>query len=83
MRYFLFHKKEIFSFLQELRGEAVRFIADSCKHLKKLRLEGVTEIDDNDVIHVIRKLGKQLTSLYLDGNNLTDIAYSYLCNCAR
>jgi hypothetical protein len=73
----------MFPFLQELRGEDVRFIADICKHLKKMRLEGVTQIDDNDVIHVINKLGKQLTSLYLDGNNLTDVAYSYLNNCAR
>jgi len=48
-----------------------------------MRLEGVTQIDDNDVIHVINKLGKQLTSLYLGGNNLTDVAYSYLNNCAR
>jgi hypothetical protein len=73
----------MFPFLQELRGEDVRFIADSCEHLKKMRLEGVTQIDDNDVIHLINKLGKQLTSLYLDGNNFTDVAYSYLNNCAR
>ena len=80
---FLFHIKEIFAFLQELSGEAVRFIADSCKHLKKLRLNGVTQFYDNDVIHVIRKLGKQLTALSLEGDRLTDVAYSYLKNCAR
>jgi hypothetical protein len=83
VRYFLFHTEEIFSFLQYLRGDAVGFIADSCKHLKKLRLEGVTQIDDNDVIHVINKLGKQLSTLYLDGTNLTDVSYSYLSNCDR
>ena len=75
--------KEMFSFQQGLSGETVRLIADSCQHLKKLSLVSVTQIDDHDVIHVIRKLGKQLTTLALDGESLTDIAYTYLNNCAR
>jgi hypothetical protein len=73
----------MFSFQQGLSGETVRFIADNCQHLKKLNLDGVMQIDDDDVIHVIKKLGKQLTTLVLFGNNLTDVAYSYLNNCAR
>jgi len=75
--------EEMISFQQELNGETVRLIADSCQHLKKLSLNDVRWIDDDDVIHVIRKLGKQLTTLYLDGHGLTDIVYSYLNNCAR
>jgi hypothetical protein len=51
--------------------------------LKKLSLDFVIEIDDDDVIHVIDRLGKQLTTLVLDGRLLTDVAYSYLNNCAR
>ena len=61
----------------------VRLIADSCQQLKKLILNDVGEIDDEDVIHVIKKLGKQLTTLVLRGEGLTDVAYSYLNNCAR
>jgi hypothetical protein len=51
--------------------------------LKKLSLVGVRHIDDDDVINVIKKLGKQLTALVLDGSFLTDVAFSYLHNCAR
>jgi hypothetical protein len=51
--------------------------------LKKLSLNGGHQIDDDDVIHVIKKLGKQLTTLVLDGSTLSDVAYSYLKNCAR
>ena len=75
--------KEMFSFQQELSGKTVRLIADSCQHLKKLRLNGVTQIDDDDIIHVISKLGKQLTTLAFDGELVTDIAYLYLKNCTR
>jgi hypothetical protein len=78
----LFRVKEIFSFQQGLIGETVRFIADSCQQLKKLSLRGVGLIDDA-VIHVINKLGKQLTTLVLHGEFLTDVAYSYLNNCSR
>ena len=72
----------MFSFQQELSGKTVRLIADSCQHLKKLSLDGV-RLNDDDVIHVIKKLGKQLTTLVLDGGCLTDVAYLYLRNCAR
>jgi len=40
-------------------------------------------LNDDDVIHVIDKLGKQLTTLGLDGSDLTDVAFSYLKNVAR
>jgi hypothetical protein len=76
----------MFSFQQGLSEETVRLIADSCQQLKKLSLRGVRgsrQIVDDDVIHVINKLGKQLTTLDLSGEHLTDVAYSYLHNCAR
>ena len=70
-------------FLQYLSEATVGPIADSCLLLRKLILGGVMLIVDEDVIHVIEKLGKQLTTLVLDGLLLTDIAYSHLDNCAR
>ena len=73
----------MFSFEQGLSGETVRLVADSCQNLKKLRLDGATEILDIDVVHVISRLGKQLTTLVLDGEDLTDVAYSYIYKCAR
>jgi len=73
----------MFSFQQGLNGKTVRFIADGCQHLKKLILDGVEQFFDDDVIHVIKKLGKQLTTLVLDGYHLTDVAYSYLNTCVR
>jgi len=73
----------MFSFQQELSGETVRLIADSCQHLKKLRLMPVGEFFDDDVIHVINRLGNQLTTLMMNGQDLTDVAYSYLRNFAR
>jgi hypothetical protein len=75
--------KEMFSFQQGVSGNTVRLIADSCQQLKKLSLLGVTQIDDDDIIHVINKLGKQLTTLALHGGLLTDVAYLYLKNCSR
>jgi predicted transcriptional regulator len=71
------------SFQQGLSGKTVRLIAESCQHLEKLTLHDVTQIDDNDVIHVTKKLGKQLTTLALDGEHVTDVAYFYLKNCSR
>jgi hypothetical protein len=73
----------MFCFEQGLSGETLRLIADSCQHLKKLSLDRHILLYDDDVIHVIKKLGKQLTTLVLCGVNLTDAAYSYLNNCAR
>jgi hypothetical protein len=51
--------------------------------LKKFSLTGNEQIVDDDVIHIITKLGKGLTTLELDMAGLTDIAYSSLNNCAR
>jgi len=75
--------KRTLPFQQGLNGQTIRFIAESCQELKILRLGGVVQIDDDDVIHVIDRLGKQLTTLVFGGNRLTDVAYSYLNNCAR
>jgi len=75
-------KREI-SFQQGLSGKTVCLIANSCQHVKKLSLDFASEIFDDDVIHVINRLGKELTSLVLDGFNLTDVAFLYLSNCSR
>jgi hypothetical protein len=75
--------KDMFFFQQGLCGETVPHIVDSCQHLKKLCLHGVALTDDDDVIHVIKKLGKKLTTLVLDGRILTDVTYLYLTNCTR
>ena len=80
---FLVTVKEAFSFQQVLSGETVRRIADSCQDLKKLSLNVGRQIPDDDIVYVIEKLGKQLTSLVLDGKYLTDVVYLYLSNCAR
>jgi hypothetical protein len=74
--------KEMFSFQQGLSWTTVRLIVDSCQHLKKLSLH-VVRLTDGDVIHVIKKLGMQWTTLVLHGGILTDVAYLYLNNCAR
>jgi len=79
----LVEENEMFSFQQGINGITVRLIADSCQQLKKLRLYDVEEFFDCDIIHVIKKLGKQLTTLVLRGEGLADVAYSYLNNCAR
>jgi hypothetical protein len=73
----------MFSYQQGLSGEIVHSIVDSCQHLKKLGLFTGWIDDDDDVIYVIKKLGKQLTTLELYGGQLTDRAYEYLNNCAR
>ena len=80
MCWLLVEENEMFSFQQAL---TLRLIVDGCQQLKKLRLTGLSLVFDDDVIHVIKKLGKQLTALVLDGFRLTDVAYSYLNNCAR
>jgi hypothetical protein len=72
----------MFCFEQGLRVETVCLIMDSCQHLKKLSLGRPFALGDDEVIHVIKKLGKQLTTLIL-GGSLTDAAYLYLNNCAR
>ena len=83
MCWLLVEENEMFSFQQGLNGITVRLIADSCQHLKKLRLVGYGQFVDDDVIHVIKKLGKQLTTLVLNVEGLTDVTFSYLNNCAR
>jgi len=83
MCWLLVEENEMFSFQQGSNGRAVRLIADGCQHLKKLRLDCNKLFFDDDVIHVIKKLGKQLTTLWLYGAGLTDVTYSYLNNCAR
>jgi hypothetical protein len=83
MNKLLFEVKGMFSFQQGLSGKTVHLIAEGCQHLKKLNLTFVDGLFDNDVIHVIDRLGKQLTTLRLDGRYLTDVTYLYLNNCTR
>ena len=75
--------KEMFYFQRRLCAETVRLIAENCQQLKKLNLEDAKEILDEDAIHVIKKLGKQLTTLVLYAGCLTDVVYSYCSNCDR
>jgi hypothetical protein len=75
--------KEVFCFEQGLGEEIIRLIVDSCQNLKKLNLDSSYWILDGGAVHVIEKLGKQLTTLVLGGVHLTDVAYSYLNKCAR
>ena len=84
MNTILIKVKETFSFQQFVSGNAVRFFADNCHHLKKLNMGDRTEnLDDDDIIYVIDRLGKQLTTLVLDWSGLTDVTFLYLKNCAR
>jgi hypothetical protein len=75
--------QDMFPFPQELSGETVRFIVDSCQNLKKLSLGVFHQTGDGDIIHIINKLGKQLTKLAFHGYFYTDVAYLYLNNCTR
>ena len=43
--------------------------------MKKLNLDAAEEIFDDDVINVIKKLGKQLTTFVFGGFRLTDVAF--------
>jgi len=84
MNTLLVNVKGMFSFQMGLSGQTARLIADSCQHLKKLSMSGWRPtMCDDDVIHVIKKLGKQLTTLSLGGRAVTDVVYLYLNNCAR
>ena len=75
--------KEMFSFQQELSGQTCRLIADSCQNLKKLSLRCEIQIDDNELIHIVDSLGKQLTTLVLEAYRLTDDGFTYLKNCPK
>jgi hypothetical protein len=75
--------KEMFSFQQELNGQTDRINADSFQNLKKLILQCGELIDDDELILVVDRLGKQLTTLHFRGYRLSEHAYSYLSNCAR
>jgi hypothetical protein len=71
------------SLQQVLSGTTLRLIADSCQDLKLLSLTGGRQIVDDDIVYVMKKLGKQLTTLSFSGKNLTDVVYLYLNNCTR
>jgi hypothetical protein len=79
----LVNVKEMFSFQQGLSRTTVHLIVESCQHLKKQNLPYVQQFFDDDVIHVMNKLGKQLTTLVLGEYQLTDVANLYLNNCTR
>jgi hypothetical protein len=75
--------KVVFSLQQVFIEEMGRLIAESCQHLKKLYLGASVYLQDDDVIHIIKNLGKQLTTLALNGRDLSDVAYLYLNKCPR
>jgi hypothetical protein len=72
----------MFCFEQEMSEETFHHIVDSCQHLKKLNVDQVM-LGDEDIIHVIKKLGKQLTSLSYTAAGVRDVGHLYLKNCAR
>jgi hypothetical protein len=51
--------------------------------LKTLSLHCGILFDDDELIHIIDSLGKQLTTLIFFGFYLSEHAYPYLSNCAR
>ena len=75
--------KEMFSIQQELIGHTGHLNADSFQNLKKLSLRCGILIHDDDLILVVDRVGKQLTSLVFHGYHLSDHVYSYLSNCER
>ena len=75
--------KEMFSFQQELKGQTGRLNADSFQKLKELILQCGKLFDDEELILIVDRLGKHLTTLIFNGNRLSDHAYSNLSNCAR
>ncbi|KAJ9589696.1 hypothetical protein L9F63_017102, partial [Diploptera punctata] len=64
-------------------GHCIKEIADNCTRLQELCIDDVTTIFDEDIIHVIRKVGAQLTTFILDGEELTDNSFCYLDHCTR
>jgi hypothetical protein len=75
--------KVAFYLQQGMDVETVRLIAESCQHLKKLKLGIMPDLEDEDVIHIINNLAKQLATLVLGGIILTDVAFLRLNNCLR
>ena len=63
-------------------GKQAALLQTVARTCKKLSLQCVNHLDD-DPISVVDRLGKQLTTLVLDGYRITDEGYSYLNNCAR
>ncbi|KAJ9574539.1 hypothetical protein L9F63_008278, partial [Diploptera punctata] len=62
---------------------SIKEIAENCTRLEELSLQGISGICDEDLKHVIRKVGAQLTRLILDGNLLTDKSFCFLKHCTR
>jgi hypothetical protein len=76
--------KVLFSLQQFLGGETGRLIADSCQHLKTLRLCNWLIVCDYHLIDIIGNFAKQLTALILlDARHVTDVGLLYLNNCSR
>ncbi|PSN48714.1 hypothetical protein C0J52_08781 [Blattella germanica] len=67
---------------KDLTGKSIKGIVDKCHNLKELSLDDVTQIFDEDVMHIIKKVGSQLTTLVLDGEELTDSSYCSLHLCS-
>ncbi|KAJ9586672.1 hypothetical protein L9F63_019710, partial [Diploptera punctata] len=65
----------------DLSGCSIKQIVENCTRLEELCLQGINGICDKDVIHIIRKVGPQLTTLKLDGINIRDNSFCYLHHC--
>ncbi|KAJ9586673.1 hypothetical protein L9F63_019711, partial [Diploptera punctata] len=67
----------------DLSGCSIKQMVENCTRLEELCLQGYNGLCDEDVIHIIRKIGPQLTTLKLDGINITDNSFCYLHHCTR
>ncbi len=66
-----------------LTGAGLRAIADHCRRLTTLNLEEVTHLDEDSVNHMLKTLGANLTTLFLDGEGLDDGCFANLSACPR
>ncbi|KAJ9589697.1 hypothetical protein L9F63_017103 [Diploptera punctata] len=72
-----------FSHCRDLKRNCLKKAIENGSKLKELYLERFVRLLDDDLIHVISKVGAQLTTLKLYGNELTDDSFCYLEHCTR
>nr|XP_054923206.1 F-box/LRR-repeat protein 20-like isoform X2 [Dermacentor andersoni] len=63
--------------------EAIVALARGCPHLRFLNADGIPRITDRAVCELGQRLGPQLISLELDGEELTDASFEALRVCKR
>ncbi|KAK7081272.1 hypothetical protein SK128_003202 [Halocaridina rubra] len=58
-------------------------IVKQCRHLEYINIDGITGIFDSSIVYMTTEVGHCLTHLFLDGENLTDVAYKSLSACTK